>query len=579
MKIFAILFLLFPVSAVAYNGLELGHNEKYAPKDTSQKIHYMNDLSAACMLATDTYNYFYRQTAKNCGMEATGAAQYSSSTGIHCLALNYCIKNGVRKDYPPAAGFVGLNKADCSAVDAQGNCIIAAKPENDCSQNPHCDNPECPVGNPIYPSSGKKLQKEVDLVIQGKAGFVVSRTYTHLPKPPNQNTVLAKGYWKFDLDQRQLQFGMDYSANSAFHQVTTEICANLKMTRCVSHYDIVNVTNYKTVRAFRADGSEWVFKSPLNGQNLPTTWSAHHYPYAVIKPIYDTDAVITGWILQLNDGSSESYSSDGALLHITPSQGVPTEITRYLDVDGVTKITQVSRGVNSLKFYKDSLGRIARVSSNDSQNINYEYVGKSELIRKVIFHDNSSKTYLYENTQFPQALTAIEDERGVRYAIWQYDGQGRAISSEHAGGAEKTLLDYSKIYDSIRPQVTVTNELGKKTTYYYSPDTFRNVIRVEGQPTANCVGANQDYTYTAEGWIASKTDWKGVKTTFTYNAAGQEVSRTEAVGSPEARTITTEWHPAFFVKTKITEPEKETVYSYDANGRLLSQSTRSTIAQ
>jgi len=145
--------------------------------------------------------------------------------------------------------------------------------------------------------------------------------------------------------------------------------------------------------------------------------------------------------------------------------------------------------------------------------------------------------------------------------------QGRAISSEHAGGAEKTLLAFN-----ADGSTTVTNALNKQTIYRFDDIAgARRVTKVEGQPTANCIGANQDYTYTPEGWIASKTDWNGIQTTYTYNTAGQEISRTEAFGTPEARTITTEWHPTLYVKTKITEPEHETIYNYNSNGRLLTK--------
>lgn len=75
-----------------------------------------------------------------------------------------------------------------------------------------------------------------------------------------------------------------------------------------------------------------------------------------------------------------------------------------------------------------------------------------------------------------------------------------------------------------------------------------------------------------KSWIASKTDWKGIKTKVNYDTAGQEISRTEAFASPDARTITTEWHPTLYMKTKIMEPEKETIYNYDASGCLFSQS-------
>src|SRR5690606_26020131 len=160
--------------------------------------------------------------------------------------------------------------------------------------------------------------------------------------------------------------------------------------------------------------------------------------------------------------------------------------------------------------------------------------------------DQAQRIYHYEDSRFPTYLTGITDERGVRYATWTYDDQGRAISSEHAGGTDKTLLAFN-----ADGSTTVTNPLGKQTTYHFDDIAgARRVTQVEGHATTSCEGANQNYTYTPEGWLASKTDWKGNTTTYSYNTFGQEISRTEASGTPEARTITTEWHPDFYVKTR-----------------------------
>jgi YD repeat-containing protein len=96
------------------------------------------------------------------------------------------------------------------------------------------------------------------------------------------------------------------------------------------------------------------------------------------------------------------------------------------------------------------------------------------------------------------------------------------------------------------------------------------MTQVEGLPSQNCASANQAYTYDANGFMASKTDWKGSVTTYTHNDRGLETSRTEASGTPQARTITTEWHVTLNLRTKITEPERETVFAYDTQGRLTS---------
>lgn len=570
---------LFSLSAMAYDGLELGHNEKYmAVPYGVGKYHYYDSIPEVCNVVVDTYNKV-NYSGSSCKNEATGGAVYAPGYGIYCEAINWCYVNGVRKDNGITTYGLGFSKSNCPALNAEGECIYFEKPENnDCLSNAQCDKPECPLGNPIYPSTGKKVQIEVDLSSKNSADLSVTRTYTLIPSSIT-NYFKPYGYWIFDLDQRQLTFGFDYSAGRILHKVTPEICVALKISNCVDHYDITSVTNYTTVRAFRSDGNEWIFKSQLDPQGNPTSWTTRRYPRAVLEPIKDTPTNITGWRITLEDGGIETYSLDGQLQSINSRNGMSTTFARYLDIDGTTKITEVSHGLSNLKFYKDQKGRILKVTKNNTQTVAYDYVGQTALISKATYADNSTKIYLYEDNWLTQALTGITDERGLRYATWKYDHLGRAISSEHAGGAEKTLFNYDYLYHSTNPHVTVTNSLGKNTKYFYSIDKFRNVIKVEGQPTTNCVGANQDYTYTAEGWIASKTDWKGIETTFTYNATGQEISRTEAFGTPEARTITTEWHPTLFVKTKITEPERETVYNYDASGKLLNQSTRSLTIQ
>jgi YD repeat-containing protein len=168
-------------------------------------------------------------------------------------------------------------------------------------------------------------------------------------------------------------------------------------------------------------------------------------------------------------------------------------------------------------------------------------------------------------------LTGVTDEKNVRFADYKYNCDAKGISTEHNGGVDKALLSYNP-----DGSTTVTNSLGKNTIYRFSTIAgARRITKVEGQPTANCAGANQDYTYTTEGWVASKTDWKGIKTTYVYNSLGQETSRTEAFNTPEAKTITTEWHSTLYLKTKETEPGREILYSYDANGNLLSQTVNS----
>lgn len=100
-----------------------------------------------------------------------------------------------------------------------------------------------------------------------------------------------------------------------------------------------------------------------------------------------------------------------------------------------------------------------------------------------VFQGSSqTKKYLYEDNNDSRLLTGIIDERGIRYATWKYDPHGRAISSEHAQGAEKTTIQYHS-----DDTTTVSNALGKSTTYKFGYfQGIKHITSIIGEPTANC---------------------------------------------------------------------------------------------
>jgi YD repeat-containing protein len=279
--------------------------------------------------------------------------------------------------------------------------------------------------------------------------------------------------------------------------------------------------------------------------------------------------------LVLKNGTVERYDRVGQLLSIQFPSGVTHNISRYQDRAFIRRQSQ-SFGMNLTvtegKVVKATIG----TSASTSTSIQYEYEkisgagGGIDLLTKITYSDNSTKTYLYENTQFPHYITGILDENNNRISSVQYDTQGRAISSEMGelnSGIERSQIEYHEDGTS-----TVTNALGKQNIYHFTDFNGEyKMTQVEGQASENCASANQAYTYDTNGFMASKTDWKGNITSYIHNDRGLETSRTEASGTPETRTITTEWHATFNLRTKVTEPERETVFIYDPNGRLLSR--------
>ena len=276
-----------------------------------------------------------------------------------------------------------------------------------------------------------------------------------------------------------------------------------------------------------------------------------------------------GIIIRKPNNETEQYNTHGQLLSTTNQLNYKT--------------TYEYNSLGLLNLIKGPFGKTVTLTYDSSAHLNtmiapnggvyaYHYDGLGNLV-SVTYpdgtpsddSDNPVRTYHYENTDFPHHLTGITDENGIRFATWAYDTQGRAISSEHAGGVEKATLDFS-----VDNQVTVTNALGKDTTYHFTTlHGVKKVTSVEGHATATCVAANKAYTYDANGYLASKTDWQGNVTSYVHDDRGLEVSRTEAVGTSEERTITTTWHADFRLPLTITEPGKVTSFSYDGQGKLL----------
>jgi YD repeat-containing protein len=75
----------------------------------------------------------------------------------------------------------------------------------------------------------------------------------------------------------------------------------------------------------------------------------------------------------------------------------------------------------------------------DGGSFIYGYDGHDSLT-SVTHPDGTTRRYLYQNTTCPDLLAGILDESGNLFASWTYDSQGRATSSQHAGGADLTKV-------------------------------------------------------------------------------------------------------------------------------------------
>lgn len=302
---------------------------------------------------------------------------------------------------------------------------------------------------------------------------------------------------------------------------------------------VVSGRSTPTVLMTRADGKSYQF-TQTNGQ-----WSASAN---LTARLVSTPA---GWIYTLANGTVETYDLNGRLLSVTNRVG----LTQNLSYDGSGRLVQIADPAGrTLSLGHDAQNRVATISNPAGGVTTFTYDTNNNL-SSVIAPDGAVRTYVYENARFPSALTGLVDERGNRFASWSYDTVGRAVSSVLAGGIQHVTLTYGSGTTGVTDAAGVTRQ-----------HDFQAILG-EDKPIqvvatcSICTGMTSTASYDANGNIASRTDFNGVTTTYVFDLTRNlETSRTEAFGTPQARTITTQWHPTYNLPTLISEPGKTTLH-------------------
>ncbi len=436
-------------------------------------------------------------------------APFFNYSGSFTAAVSFLQSRGVGVTLRPGLNFLSVSGSagGCSASDSM---TVMYSPDVDLSKNNgepddslSCDAPSPSKGNPINIAIGNKYQEEFDYIGGGSFPLRFERVYNSVD-----------GYWRHNYSTKLI--------------LTSMLITLVKSDGKESKFTLSageTVAEPTELGRMTSIGTGWRYRSPaqelfeFDGQGRLIKWSNPVGQFHTLS--YDTSTVMVAD----SGGNSLQFSQD--------SWGQPLNL---------------SAGDTAISYIYDSTQRLTKVSKN-----------QAGTERERVFH--------YENRSYPRFLTGITDERGVRYATWAYDAQGRAIASEHADGAEKTSVVYN-----ADGSASVTNELGKRATYRFKVvQGIKHISAIEGEASANCPNSNSTFTYDDRGLLKTKTDNKGNVTTYDYNERGLEVSRTEAFGTPEARTITTAWHPTLFLPVTVTEPNQITNYTYDAQGRQLSQ--------
>lgn len=459
-------------------------------------------------------------------------------------------------------------------------------PDGKCSRlrmRTRCPNPV--RGNPVVVATGAKVEREVDL----EGMLPIHRSYSSRSYVFNDG--MFGNNWFFDKYERALVF------------------------------DSQDVQQY--VSAIRSVGRTTVFK--LN----EGAWENISGNTDILRSVIDQSSVVYEYRSR-NNNYTERYDVTGKLIEIIHGSG-QRDILSYSDANTSIEVAPyagllieiTTQGGNSLSIRYNELGKVTEIIDSEGRIYQYSYearhvhnVQSSDLyLTSVIYPDESQKAYHYEiassptikpldndsllspsvindlgsiNLTLPSSLTdlvsnyrpnipntgyayypltGITDENDTRISSWGYNDEGKVITSEHYGNTDRT--EFSYLTTGISSTNTVTNALGNQTSYNY-------VLRGDEQILESIQHLNGEthYSYDGNNCVIRKQDQNNNITTYIRDTQGRELSRTEAAGTSNARTITTTWDTTLNKPLTITDSKKVTEYSYDSNGHLLSKKQR-----
>ncbi|MGD2119804.1 MAG: DUF6531 domain-containing protein, partial [Chromatiales bacterium] len=412
--------------------------------------------------------------------------------------------------------------------------------------NPKQTASDC-VGNPCNPATGAKYLTETDFESGFDAVFVFKRYYNS-HSLPRVRDFIGTG-WRHSL---------------------------------LSTIDRVDVPDEQdpqiiipTASITRPSGQILTFTKPAS------VWEPDADIHSTLEEVMDSGVQI-GWLYVDATNRREYFSMAGYLVSVVTPDGK----TMVLTYDGDKKLISVDMaGVESLTFTYDGNSRISTITDQASRVWTYQYDGNNNL-EYVHNPDSTTRRYHYEDGNFPNSLTGITDERGIRYATYAYDNENRAILSTHAGDAQRVDLSYNDV-DGSR---TVTNSRGGVTTYTTAVQFgVRMVTGVSGPGCVTCGSTNASYTYDPSNSNMMSKTVDGVTTQYgNYDSKGQYGYKIEAVGTAQQRRKDYTYDARFYNKvTSIAEPSvyaadstvqcavgvdcKVTSYTYDAYGNATQQ--------
>ncbi len=320
-----------------------------------------------------------------------------------------------------------------------------------------------------------------------------------------------------------------------------------------SHYDrSVQTVNASQLVLHRPNGQAMAFN--LSGSD----WISN-FPSGVLT------STGSGWQYINNRNVTEIYDSNGRLTSLI-SKGLTISLT----YNAKQQLSTVKNSFGkTLSYTYDTAGRVSSIKLPDANSIVYGYSASGNLV-STKFGDGSTRQYVYENTNFPVALTGVIDEAGRRRLTWGYDNTGRP-NLGHDGPASSPQAKVQIAWSGN--QATVTDARGAQRSRTFGVVNGRTVLTsIQTSSTVDSPATAWSFNYDANGNLQNATTRTGEVRQFAADARGRTATVTRAAGTSSALTAQRTWHPQYRIPTQITVAGVTRNIGVDASGRLTSVS-------
>lgn len=432
------------------------------------------------------------------------------------------------------------------------------------------------IGNPIFPLMGAKIQTVPTGIKIGQDEFVL--TYNTVAKIP------AASGEVFTMTAAPSVLAPWYS--SWHKRVDAHLTPN-------GSYQLASVNQ---------GGGQWSTFTRTGGTDFVSQNAAGSNQLQLINGLYD------GYYYRdVERNALEKYDPQGNLLSVSYAggggltYGYSSTISSTAPQTGLlTTVTDPFGRTVSLEYTQvgTAAPMISRVIGSDAAVTQLDYT--AGLLSKITWPDLLSRSFGYADPNYGWALTGIVDENNAAFAKFSYDAQGRAISTEHAGGVEKYALTWPvgypgwNVYEhydaaagiiwrdhtwTVPASVQITDPSNQ--TSILGGTTINGSPRMtsQSQPAGSgCAASSSSQAYDLNGNVSQRDDFNGNRSCYGSDLSRNlEVVRVEGLVNTTActgvtpagatlpagsRKISTQWHPDWKLVVRQAEPLKLTTSVY-----------------